>query len=259
MSRSAATSRRRSSTLSSMMQSRKIALATMVITPMARWKRDTTAKVFDVSTATSAERWARKPNADALMRATASRVASGDRAWRWRSGRRDRRSRGATAAGRDAADAILAARDLGGIGATLHDGGDDDGVARLAGSGGDDDAIADVELRVGGEAAVYRDRAWRVLRAATHGARRVLRRCGARRGSEQRGGVRVGRSRRRGTNARAAARVPRDDAQRCRAALAQCAVSASAPRVSASVYDGSAYVDSPRLSSQAPTASSMTR
>jgi len=36
MSLSAATSRRRSSTLSSMMQSRKIALATIVITPIAR-------------------------------------------------------------------------------------------------------------------------------------------------------------------------------------------------------------------------------
>ena len=36
ISRSAATSRRRSSTLSSMMQSRKIALATIVITPIAR-------------------------------------------------------------------------------------------------------------------------------------------------------------------------------------------------------------------------------
>jgi hypothetical protein len=40
------------------MQRRKIALATMVIVPMARWKRETTANVFDVSTATSAERCA---------------------------------------------------------------------------------------------------------------------------------------------------------------------------------------------------------
>ena len=38
-----------------------------------------TAKVFDVSTATSAERCARKPNAAALMRATASVVAAGER------------------------------------------------------------------------------------------------------------------------------------------------------------------------------------
>jgi hypothetical protein len=62
-----------------MMQSRKIALATMVISPMARWKRETTAKVFDVSTATSAERWARKPYAAALMRDTASPVARASR------------------------------------------------------------------------------------------------------------------------------------------------------------------------------------
>ena len=36
INRSAATSRRRSSTLSSMMQSKKIALATIVMTPIAR-------------------------------------------------------------------------------------------------------------------------------------------------------------------------------------------------------------------------------
>ena len=45
------------------MQSRKIALATIVMTPMARWKRLTTAKVSEVSTAMSRERYARKPNA----------------------------------------------------------------------------------------------------------------------------------------------------------------------------------------------------
>ena len=56
-----------------------------------------------------------------------------------------------------------AARDLGGIGAALRDGGDDDRVAGLAGTGRDDDAITDVEMGVGGEAAVYCDRAWRVL------------------------------------------------------------------------------------------------
>ena len=53
MSRIAATSRRRSSTLSSMMQSRNVALATIVMTPIARWNRLTTRNVFDVSTAIS--------------------------------------------------------------------------------------------------------------------------------------------------------------------------------------------------------------
>jgi len=55
------------------------------------------------------------------------------------------------------ADAILAARDLGGIGAALRDGGDDDGVTRIAGVRGDDDAITDAKVRVGGEATVYCD------------------------------------------------------------------------------------------------------
>lgn len=59
------------------MQRRKMALATMVITPIARWKRETTAKVVDVSTAMSAERWARNPKAASLMRATAWAVACG--------------------------------------------------------------------------------------------------------------------------------------------------------------------------------------
>jgi hypothetical protein len=73
-------------------------------------------------------------------------------------------------------DAVLAPRDLGGIGAALGDGGDDDGVAGLAGTGGDDDAITEVQVRVGGEAAVYCNGARRVLRVATRdGARRVLR------------------------------------------------------------------------------------
>ena len=54
-------------------------------------------------------------------------------------------------------DAILAACDLGRIGATLDDGDDDDGVTRLAGFRGEDDAIAEVEACVGGEAAVYGD------------------------------------------------------------------------------------------------------
>jgi hypothetical protein len=74
------------------------------------------------------------------------------------------------------ADAVLAPRDLGGIGPALGDGGDDDGVTGVAGFGGDDDTISDVEVRVGGETAVYRYGAWRVLRVATRPrARRVLR------------------------------------------------------------------------------------
>jgi hypothetical protein len=60
--------------------------------------------------------------------------------------------------------AMLAARDLGWIGAALGDGGDDDGVARQARLGGDDDAVADVKTGVGGQSRVDRDGAWRVLR-----------------------------------------------------------------------------------------------
>jgi hypothetical protein len=104
------------------------------------------------------------------------------------------------------AHAILAPRDLGWIRAALGYGRDDDGVTRLAGVGGDDDAITDAEVRVGGEPAVYCDRAYA----------RLLSRRGVERDGEE------------------------DDAQRCRTPLAQCAVSVSASRVSASVYDGSA-------------------
>jgi hypothetical protein len=104
------------------------------------------------------------------------------------------------------ADAVLAPRDLGGIGAALGDGGDDDRVSGLARRGRDDDAITDVEARVCGETAVYRNAAYvRLL------SRRRLEGDG-----EQ------------------------DDAQRCRTPFAQCAVSVSASRVSTSVYDGSA-------------------
>ena len=45
------------------MQSRKTALATMVMTAIARWNRLTTLKVWDDSEAITAEGWARKPNA----------------------------------------------------------------------------------------------------------------------------------------------------------------------------------------------------
>ena len=53
--RMTAASRRRSSTLSSMMQSRKMALATTEITAMASWNRLTTRKVCEDSLAISAE------------------------------------------------------------------------------------------------------------------------------------------------------------------------------------------------------------
>ena len=66
-----AASIRRSSTLSSMMQSRKTALATMVMTAIARWKRLTTLKVWDDSEAMAAEGCARKPKAERLSTATA--------------------------------------------------------------------------------------------------------------------------------------------------------------------------------------------
>ena len=55
------------------------------------------------------------------------------------------------------ADAVLTARDLGGIGAPLDDAGDDDGIARSAGLGGDDDPIADTQPGIGGEPTVYRN------------------------------------------------------------------------------------------------------
>jgi hypothetical protein len=64
-------------------------------------------------------------------------------------------------------------------------------------------------MGVGGEAAVDRDRAWRILRAPAlnTGYVRVLRRRRLEGDSEE------------------------DDAQRCRTPLAQCAVSVSASRV----------------------------
>ena len=46
-----------------MMQSRNVALATIVIMPIARWNRLTTRNVFDVPTAMSREGYARNPNA----------------------------------------------------------------------------------------------------------------------------------------------------------------------------------------------------
>jgi hypothetical protein len=56
--RMTAASMRRSSTLISMMQSRKIALATIEITAMARWNRLTTRNVWEEPEAISREEYA---------------------------------------------------------------------------------------------------------------------------------------------------------------------------------------------------------
>ena len=66
MNRITAASVRRSSTLSSMMQSRNMALATMMMTAMARWNRLTTRKVSDACAAMSADGSARNPKAARL-------------------------------------------------------------------------------------------------------------------------------------------------------------------------------------------------
>lgn len=52
-------------------------------------------------------------------------------------------------------DAVLAARDLGRIGAPADDCTDADGVAGGFGCGGDDDPITEPKMGVGGEASVY--------------------------------------------------------------------------------------------------------
>jgi len=59
-------------------------------------------------------------------------------------------------------NAILAAGDLGGIGAAVDDGCDDGGVARRFGGGGEDDAVTEPQAGVGGEAFVDRNRPLRV-------------------------------------------------------------------------------------------------
>jgi hypothetical protein len=64
-------------------------------------------------------------------------------------------------------DPILAARDLGRVGAPLHDRGDDDAVARYPRFRREDEVVADAQAGVGGEARVYCDGAWRILRDAT--------------------------------------------------------------------------------------------
>ena len=67
------------------------------------------------------------------------------------------------------ADAILAPRDLGRVRAALGDCGDDDGIAGLPGGSRDDDTVTDPEMRVGGEAAVYRDGACLLRRRSRQG------------------------------------------------------------------------------------------
>lgn len=109
---------------------------------------------------------------------------------------------------------VFAAGDLGGIGASAHDGADHDGVTPGVRRGRDDDAIAEVKAGVGGEALVY-GYGPRVLRARTGPKECPLsRKC--RRGQDEQ-------------NER--------ELQR-RADELQCAVSFSDSRVSASVYDG---------------------
>src|SRR6185503_11405312 len=52
------------------------ALATIVMTPIARWKRLTTRKVCELSTAMSRDRCARNPNAAALMAPSAESLTA---------------------------------------------------------------------------------------------------------------------------------------------------------------------------------------
>ena len=159
---------------------------------------------------------------------------------------------------------------FGGVGAPLDDGGDDDRVARQSRLRRDDDAVTDAECGVGGEARVYGDGAWRILRDATRdGAWRILRdatrmdrgevvpcapaRRGRRNSRRARSDLTV-----RVVNEARWAPVPRATDQARFGAATQCVVSASEPRVSSSVYDGVAYADRPRLRSQNPSASSIT-
>ena len=95
-----AASSRRSSTLSSMMQSRKTALATMVMTAMARWNRLTTLKVWEDSDAISAEGYARNPKA---LRLSSAAAESGGDAGRQRRARSDPPGRARPAGRRDRA------------------------------------------------------------------------------------------------------------------------------------------------------------
>ena len=58
------------------------------------------------------------------------------------------------------ADAVLRARDLGWIGATTHERGNNDRVARSAWCLRENDAVANREVCVGGEALIDRHRPW---------------------------------------------------------------------------------------------------
>ena len=102
--------------------------------------------------------------------------------------------------------AILAARDLGGIGSATDDRADDGGVARRFGRGSDDDAVAEPESGVGGQPLVNRNGPRGALRLQRAGEERNEREYEA-------------------------------DGQR-RAVSDQCAVSLSDSRVSTIVYDG---------------------
>ena len=96
---------------------------------------------------------------------------------------------------------ILAARDLGRVGAPAHDGGDDDGGSLGVGRRRNDDAVAEMQAGVGGEALVYRDAS-------------LCRQC------------------RRGQNEQKERELQR------RADALQCVVSFRDSRVSANVYEG---------------------
>ena len=116
-----AASSRRSSTLSSMMQSRKTALATMVMTAMARWNRLTTLKVWDDSEAISAEGYARNPKA---LRLSSAAAESGEMPGASASPKRSTRSGAPSSVGEIGqveAGLQRAPRDLRGVGTGLVD------------------------------------------------------------------------------------------------------------------------------------------
>jgi hypothetical protein len=125
-------------------------------------------------------------------------------------------------------DVIFLPRDLGGIGATANDRGDDDGVSAHAGCGCKNDAVPHTEARVGRELLVHS----------------YASRCAAlQRNREQ------------------AEKRKNQDVRACaaeRACLAQRAVSLTASRVSSSVYDGSLNACMPRLMRNSATPSSST-
>ena len=116
---------------------------------------------------------------------------------------------------------ILAAGDLGRIGAATHDGAHDGRITRSVRCRREDDAIAEPQAGVGGEPLVYGNSP-RLLRARTRqGPRSIL-------GAERRG-----MEREEDEKDRRATRQRRAEAD-------QCAVSFSDSRVSTSVYEGAA-------------------